>query len=173
MKILFSLLLLIASPVLAQESDSAQSDQILMDYMTAVVHERFLFDRPDASFDLLDDSSGFQNAANKATIKFIMIPGGYDKVVRDFRKPDHKPGRRRLDSAAFSQPRTGFRVVEEMIAPPGENVENFIVIMTVFPFKKNVTVAMIGAYPKSQDAVYRKRFIDAALTLKHSNDMLE
>ena len=160
------LLLLFCIPAISQNGNAPRSEQAFKEFFEAMMSSRFTFEKPDREFSLTEDSSGFQNATKKATIKYMLLPASYEEVLKDFRKSEKKSNRLLVDSTSFTQPRTGFTVFEELEAPPGKDSENFITMMTVFPFTKNLAVAVIGAYPKSQDAAYRKKFREAALTLK-------
>lgn len=150
--------------------DSLLNKKIFEDYINAIAFMHLEFLPPDRNFELLNDSTGYQCLERTATIKYTFIPGTFKEVVKEMREQKSTEDILVIDTLSTSFKNVqAFILVEENIAPKSSGFENFISLFIVVPLKDNVTVAVIGAYPKSQDANLRKKYIVAALTIKEKS----
>lgn len=167
---MYCLLLLLAPSAFGQEPDSLKGEKRFTEYLNTILYEKFFFESPGPDFRFLEDSSGYQYTEKKATIKVLVTIGSFEEVLSDFRKTPGLGNYKLLDSSFFSSPRTGFSRIYEASPPEGVESENFIAVMVLFPFSENVSIGVVGGYPKSTDTLYRKKFLDAALTLRHKDE---
>lgn len=128
--------------------------------------KNFVFSRPDTGFVALPEGNGYSNKDLGATIKFITFPGKYSKAKIEFLEQKSTESSLLIDIVYHKlNGQEAFSVIREEVSPDNLKYENFISIMTVAGFG-DVTVCVVGAYPKSKDISLRKKFIQASLTLQ-------
>ena len=155
--------LLISTSSIAQAKQEDTNDSLaVMNWLT----KSFSFSSPDTGFVALDEGNGYSNPTINATIKYISFPQQFNKVKVQFADRKSTESTLLLDTINHnSNGLTAFSLIQEEISPDKSKFENYISIATIVDFK-NITVCIIGAYPKSKDKFLREKFIKAALSIK-------
>ena len=149
--------------VIAQNREKAAADSLgIMKWLS----KSFVLDKPDTGFVLLEGGNGYYHKDLGATIKFITLPGGHLKTQSEMLE------RKSTDSSLLLtterhrwKDQDIFFMIREEISPDTAKSENFISLMAITGID-DVTIAIIGAYPKSKDLFLRKKFIQSGLTLR-------
>lgn len=128
---------------------------------------RFYFKMPENGFELLKDSSGYHSLIFQATIKYIIMPGNYTEVTKEFKELKSTEKTFVLEMTTLPiDSRQALSIVQEEIAPTNSGYENYISLCIIIPFNESNTLIVIGTYPKSQDRNLRSKFIESALSIK-------
>lgn len=130
------------------------------------IQTSFTFKKPDSSFVALEEGNGYTNAGINATIKYISFPQKYSIVKGQFENQQSKDSTLIIDT--FSHNSNGleaFTVVQEELSPDLARYENFISLATLVNFG-DITICVVGAYPKSKDKMLREKFLTSSLTIK-------
>lgn len=148
---------------LAQANQANKVDSVaIMKWLSM----NFSFDKPDTGFVALAEGNGYNNPAMNATIKFISFPQEYYAVKSEFLGHNAMEINLRIDTVTHRLNNLeAFSIIHEEISPDKSKYENYISITTLVKFE-DVTVCVIGAYPKSKDKLFRSKFITAALSIK-------
>lgn len=126
----------------------------------------FIFNRPDTGFFALPEGNGYSNNHLGASIKFIAFPGKYSKAKTEFLEQKSTEASQLLDIIYHKlNDQEAFSIIREEVSPDKTQYENYISITTVLGFG-DVTICVIGAYPKSKDISLRKKYMQASLTLR-------
>jgi hypothetical protein len=126
----------------------------------------YSFNKPDTGFISLDEGNGYGNAALSANIKYISFPQRYAKVKGQFTGQKRTEPTRLINTITHNLKGTeAFTIVQEEVSPDKTLYENYISLMTIVDFG-NITVCVVGTYPKSKDAALREKFLKAALSVK-------
>lgn len=125
----------------------------------------FNFSAPDTSFLPVDGGLAYFNKTYNSRIKYGLLPGDYSSNLNQFRKIESTAGSMFLDTISHSQ-RKAFSILREEIAPAGSGYENYISVLTIVEHSNQITLMVAGAYPKSQDAHLRKKFLDSSLSIR-------
>ena len=125
----------------------------------------FNFSAPDTSFLPVDGGLAYFNKNFNSRIKYGLLPGDFTTNLNQFRKIESTAGSVFLDTIPHTQ-RRAFSILREEIAPAGSGYENYISVLTIVEHSNQITLMVAGAYPKSQDAQLRKKFLDASLSIR-------
>lgn len=126
----------------------------------------FSFNKPDTGFVQLAEGNGYTNKNISATIKYITFPSLYSKTKSEFLEEKSTETSLILNIEYHKvNNQEAVSIIKEEVSPDQSQYENFITITTIMGFE-NISVCIIGAYPKSKDSILRKKYIEASLTLK-------
>ncbi|WP_439505046.1 hypothetical protein [Sediminibacterium sp.] len=126
----------------------------------------FSFNKPDTGFIHLSEGNGYSNKNIGATIKYITFPSLYSKTKAEFLEEKSTETSLILNIEYHKvNNQEAVSIIREEISPDQLQYENFITITTIMGFE-NISICIIGAYPKSKDSLLRKKYIEASLTLK-------
>lgn len=150
------------SSATAQNQKESKDSLAIMEWLL----KNFAFDKPDTGFVALPEGNGYSNSNLGAAIKFITLPGKYAKAKTEFLEQKSTENSLQLDIVYHKiNDQEAFSIIREEISPDKTQYENFISITTVMGFG-DITVIVVGAYPKSKDAALRKKYLQASLTLR-------
>jgi hypothetical protein len=128
--------------------------------------KRFTFSKPDSGFVALAEGSGYTNAGMNASIKYLSFPQKYYKVKNQYKNQKPAEATLFIDSISHkSKGREAFTLIHEEVSPDKTMYENYISLMTIVDFGE-ITVCIVGAYPKSKDKLLREKYLKAALSIK-------
>jgi hypothetical protein len=147
----------------AQNNEDEKKDSVPdMSWIT----KSFVFDKPDTGFIILPEGNGYRNNFLDATIKYISLPGNYNITLKDFASPKSTESSLIIDTITHkTNGRKAFTVITEEISPDKNKYENYIMIITVVDFSE-MTVGVLGVYPKSKGILLQEKYIKAALSIK-------
>ncbi len=158
---IFYMLFLTSSAISQQQKNSTDSLAIVK-WLT----RSFAFNKPDTGFVELSEANGYSNPSLDAGIKFITFPGNYSKAKTDFLERKSTENFLLVDILYHQiNNQEAVSIVREEVSPDNTKYENFISIMTLIGFG-DITVCVVGAYPKSKDSILRKKYIYAGLSLR-------
>lgn len=128
--------------------------------------KNFTFHAPDTGFIALPDGNGYSNNNLGASIKYITFPGKYAEAKAEFLEEESTETSLLLDVVYQRvNGEESFSLIREEISPDELQYENHISFISVAAFG-DVTVCILGAYPKSKDKLLREKYLSAVLTLK-------
>ncbi|MEO8174292.1 MAG: hypothetical protein ABI581_14455 [Sediminibacterium sp.] len=137
--------------------------------MNSILTETFEFESPGEEFVKLEEGTGYTCAKKQTTIKYILLPGSYEKGLKEMKdlKGFEKTNERWvIDTFTVSKEKQQFFfVLLENAAPSDSGFENMISFITYLRHTENVTLGVVAGYPKSLDKEMRQRMIKTALTL--------
>lgn len=156
-------MLVLSLSAVAQDKGENSNDSLAI---LRGLSKSFVFNTPDTGFVAFPEGNGYSNKDLGATIKFITFPGKYSKAKIEFLEEKSTETSLLIDIVYHKiNGQEAFSLIREEVSPDKSKYENFISIMTVAGFG-DVTVCVIGAYPKSKDMLLRKKYIQASLTLQ-------
>jgi hypothetical protein len=160
--VVFCLFFLTVS-AMAQTKEKAQADSLgIMKWLS----KSFVLDKPDTGFILLEGGNGYYHKDLGATIKFITFPGGHSKAQAESLERKSTDSSLVLNIERYKwKGQDVFFIIREEISPDTTKSENFISLMAITGID-DVTIGIMGAYPKSKDKFLRKKFIQSGLTLR-------
>lgn len=155
-------MVIVTTSVIAQNHEKSTDSAAIMGWLS----RNFVFDKPDSGFVALPEGNGYNNSVLEAGIKFITFPEKYSKIKAEFLGQKSTEQSLLIDTVYHRiGNQEAFSILKEEVSPDKTKYENFISIMTVIGFG-DVTVCVVGAYPKSKDSMLRKKYIQAGLTLR-------
>ena len=150
------------SAVAQGEKKNAKDSATASSWLT----KKFTFNSPDTGFVSLPEGNGYSNNNSGATIKYVILPENYYKVKSQFVEQKATETSLLIDTIQHKlSGQEAFSVIREEVSPDQSKYENYISTMTIAGIG-NITVCIVGAYPKSKDKILRKKYIEASLTVK-------
>jgi hypothetical protein len=150
------------SAIAQGKRENAEDSTAIRSWLT----KSFMFDRPDTGFVALPEGKGYSNKHLGATIKFITFPGRYHETKSEFAAQKAVNTSLLIDTVQSKlNGLEVFSIIREEVSPGKNKYENFISLVTIAGFGE-VTVCILGAYPKSKDKILREKYIKVSLTIK-------
>ena len=150
-------------------STVAQSHEESIGDSTAVklwLSGSFSVSKPDSGFVPMEQDYGYIHAGINASIKLLSFPQKYHKVKSQYK--NYKPSESSLFMDSITHNLSGldaFTIIQEELSPDTNLYENYITLTTIVDFGE-ITVCIVGAYPKSKDKLLREKFIKTTLSVK-------
>ena len=149
--------------------DSSKGQNILGDYLNTLVSKKFEFESPGKEFTKLEDETGYTCTKKQTTIKYVIIPGSYESVLKEMKALKGFENTKEswvIDTFTVGKGKQQFFfLLMENAAPTGSGFENMITFFTCIPHSENVALTVVGGYPKSLDKEMRPLMITTAQTL--------
>lgn len=148
---------------IAQNNEADNKDSVsVMNWLS----RNFVFEKPDTGFIALTEGNGYRNNSLDATIKYLSFPENFEKIQNQFANKKSTKTSLVIDTLRHKVNESeAFSVITEEISPDKSKYENYIIITTLVDFRE-ITVCIVGAYPKSKDKLLQEKYIKAALTIK-------
>lgn len=143
-----------------KQKDSSQVDLI------GLLLSSYSFEKPTEEFIELVEGGGYTCDKYKAAIRYVIVPGKLGKLREEYKNLKLPEYSILIDTSTHRLNEREYLVmVTEEISFDEKKQENYIMV-SVASEQNDVVVFVVGAYPKSHDAMLRKSFIQSGYTIK-------